>query len=99
MDTFPFIYIRVAPSTWAYLSSLLMLALFFVDASYHIPGKSMSLQTRIVYSIEGPGRCREVVGDDRHNSVLIAPLNSLMLPSYDQATKKVNEKKATTISM
>ena len=29
MDTFPFIYIRVAPSTWAYLSSLLMLALFF----------------------------------------------------------------------
>ena len=29
MDTFPFIYVRVAPSTWAYLSSLLMLALFF----------------------------------------------------------------------
>ena len=29
MESFPFVYVRIAPSTWAYLSSLLMLALFF----------------------------------------------------------------------
>ena len=29
MESFPFVYERIAPATWAYLSSLLMLALFF----------------------------------------------------------------------
>ena len=39
-------------------------------------------------SMEGPGRYREVGGDDRNNSVLTAPLNSFMVPSYDQQKRK-----------
>ena len=33
--------------------------------------------------IEGPGRYREVKGDDRNISVLIGPRNSIMVLSYD----------------
>ena len=29
MDVFPFDYVPIPPTTWAYLSSFLMLALFF----------------------------------------------------------------------
>jgi len=32
---------------------------------------------------------RELRGDDRKNSVLRVPLNSFMVPSYDQKTKNM----------
>ena len=37
--------------------------------------------------IEGPGTYRELGADDRKNSVLVAPLNSFMVPSYDPNQK------------
>ena len=48
-------------------------------------------KTQVYAWIEGPGRYREVGDAYRKNYVLIAPLNSFMVPSYDLRTEKVHE--------
>ena len=49
--------------------------------------------------IEGPGRYREVGDAHWNNSVLIAPLNSFMVPSYDQKPKNFTSIKFTSIKV
>ena len=49
--------------------------------------------------MEGPGRYREVGDAKRKNSVLIAPLNSFMVPSNDKTTKKLTSIKLTSINV
>ena len=47
-------------------------------------------QLRSNVGIEDPRRYNEVVDTSKKNSVLIAPLNALMVPNYDQAAEQVH---------
>ena len=66
----------------AHYSEHLILAKF---VRFHITNRIQKLRSNAC--IEGPGRYREVGDALRNNSVPIAPLDSFVVPSYDQKTK------------